>query len=120
MSRASDYVIINGRRQQRPRKGANHALYISHAWRKLRPIILERDNWTCQVRISPRCTPNLRARSATATVDHIIPLHLRPDLALDQDNLRAACLSCNSELGARLRNSKIAPRRPSLRYSTDW
>jgi hypothetical protein len=35
------------------------------------------------------------------TVDHIIPLDERPDLALDRDNVCGACHACNSAKGNR-------------------
>lgn len=58
-------------------------------WRQLVPVILERDHHRCQIQYPGRCT-------GTATVvDKIIPASHRPDLALNQTNLRAACRACN-------------------------
>lgn len=66
-------------------------------WLRIRKQVLARD---------PICTI-CWARPST-TVDHIVPLSLRPDLAHVLTNLRGACLSCNSAGGARITNAKRA------------
>lgn len=63
-----------------------------HDWRAVRPVVLARDNFECQVRL-PGCT-----HAATA-VDHRIPL-AEGGARLDLDNLRAICASCNSRRSA--------------------
>ncbi len=67
-------------------------------WRRLRQQVLLRDPY-CTIR-GPRCT------GASTTVDHVIPLTLRPDLAHDLSNLRGACRACNCAGGAQLTNSR--------------
>lgn len=57
-------------------------------WRTIRLEVLERDGYSCQVRL-PGCT-----RLAT-TVDHIVPWRLGGDW-WNRENLRAACSHCNS------------------------
>lgn len=57
-------------------------------WKRLRLVVLERDDHTCQIR-GVRCT--LKATH----VDHVIPLALGGD-AYNLDNLRAACAQCNT------------------------
>lgn len=57
-------------------------------WRAIRLTILERDNWTCQIR-GPRC------KTRANQVDHIIPL-TEGGTRLDPINLRAACTPCNA------------------------
>lgn len=64
------------------------ACYNSATWRKLRPLILDRDGHRCQI-AGPGCT--LQA----TVVDHIVPL-LAGGAFFDEDNLRAACVHCNS------------------------
>lgn len=72
-------------------------------WRTLRLEILARDPW-CQIR-GPKCT------GKSTTVDHVIPLSQRPDLAHDPANLRGACGPCNYRGGARLTNARARARR---------
>lgn len=67
-------------------------------WRELRARVLVEEPY-CMIR-GPKCT-----RWST-TVDHVIPLSVRPDLAHVRSNLRGACGPCNYGLGARLVNAK--------------
>jgi 5-methylcytosine-specific restriction endonuclease McrA len=60
---------------------------------RLRPLILERDGGRCQIR-GPGCT------GAADSVDHIVPLALGGTHA--PENLRSACLHCNSAAGRRI------------------
>lgn len=77
---------------------AQARVYDSTSWRRLRVAILKRDNHQCQVRLA--------GCSVVATsVDHIRPVHLSPELALEPFNCRAACGHCNSVLGARYGNA---------------
>ena len=43
-------------------------------------------------------------------VDHIKPYRERPDLALDDDNLRALCWPCHNRVGAKVREPGTSPR----------
>jgi 5-methylcytosine-specific restriction endonuclease McrA len=64
-------------------------LYGSVAWRKQRLIVLNRDNWLCQVKL-----PGCQVRAVM--VDHTI----EPDRGgswLDPFNLRASCRACNNK-----------------------
>jgi 5-methylcytosine-specific restriction enzyme A len=78
-------------------------------WRKeIRPAVLLRDNYECQVKL-PRCT------KVGTCVDHIVP----PDEGgawYDMANLRASCRSCNA---ARARGGVNASRRVR-RPSREW
>jgi len=56
-------------------------------WRALRPQILRRDSYTCQIR-RDGCTHR------ATTVDHIIPISRGGDW-WDPANLQAACRWCN-------------------------
>lgn len=83
-----------------------------YAWQRLRLVILERDNWTCQVPIPGR--PNQRCGKYARTVDHILPRSQGgPTIPT---NLRAACVRCNSRKGAREDSRPQGPT-PHLR---DW
>ena len=66
-------------------------------WRRLREQILRRDPY-CTIR-GPKC------KRISTTVDHIIPLSIRPDLAHEPTNLRGACGPCNYAGGARIANA---------------
>ncbi len=50
---------------------------------------MERDGHRCQIKASKKC------RSRANCIDHIERPEDRPDLAVDPDNLRASCRSCN-------------------------
>jgi 5-methylcytosine-specific restriction endonuclease McrA len=71
------------------RKSSEHSRAYDHAWRKLRLRILDRDHWTCYL-----CAKKLIGFDAT--VDHLIPLAIAPDLRLEPANLAACCRKCNS------------------------
>lgn len=71
-----------------PRTASSRATS-SWEWQQLRPAILERDGYECQIRTEGICT------GYATTVDKIVPAARRPDLALDPANLRAACDACN-------------------------
>jgi len=75
------------------RRWSPNAEYTSR-YRKLVPIVLQRDGYRCQMR-DPACCIGI-----ATTADHIIPRQLG---GLDTlDNLRAACHPCNSRAGAKL------------------
>ncbi|WP_261899423.1 hypothetical protein [Mycobacterium marinum] len=56
---------------------------------ELRPYVLQRDGYTCQIRYAGICT------GYATVVDKIQPASRRPDLALDPQNCRGACDACN-------------------------
>lgn len=64
----------------------------SWAWQKLAKSIKERDKHQCQIN-GPYCI------GYATTVDHILPVSQRPDLADDPTNLRASCRPCNDHKG---------------------
>ncbi len=66
-------------------------------WRRIREQVLRRDPY-CTIR-GPKCT------GISTTVDHIIPLSVRPDLAHEMTNLRGACAADNYAGGARITNA---------------
>jgi 5-methylcytosine-specific restriction endonuclease McrA len=62
----------------------------SRQWRAKRIAILQRDGYTCGYCGQP-----------ADTVDHILPVKDHPDQAMSNDNLIAACKTCNSRKGSR-------------------
>ncbi len=77
-------------------------------WRRLREEILERDPY-CTIR-GPRC------KYYSTTVDHVVPLSLRPDLAHEPTNLRGSCGPCNYAGGARITNAAKTRARTRRRW----
>lgn len=65
--------------------------YLSTAWRRIRLVALERDNFECQ-----ECKRQGKYSKAT-TVHHKEHLKDRPDLALDLDNLESLCGPCHNK-----------------------
>ncbi len=62
----------------------------SRAWKEdLRPFVLERDGYACQIRYEGICT------GYATVVDKVKPAARSPRVALDPDNARAACEDCN-------------------------
>lgn len=67
--------------------------YWSPEWRKIRPYILNRDNFECQeCKRQGRVTTQADSR---LFVDHLKELQDRPDLALDPSNLEVKCFICH-------------------------
>ena len=63
------------------------------SWQRMRKVILHRDLYTCQmcgiILTSGKHSPR------AAVVDHLMPARLRPDLRLDEGNLRSICKACH-------------------------
>jgi 5-methylcytosine-specific restriction endonuclease McrA len=70
----------------------------SYAWKKLRLVVLARDQWTCAY-----CGKDANE------VDHIIPIALDPTLAMDIENLQATCRTCNRQKGIKHRPTPKVP-----------
>lgn len=82
---------------------AHHALYRTAAWRRL----------SAEVRAAAtRCHWCLKPTRRLAA-DHVIPVDQRPDLALERDNLVAACFACNTRRGRNARLPDLAERTPA-------
>jgi 5-methylcytosine-specific restriction endonuclease McrA len=64
------------------------SFYSTKEWRKTRAAIRKRDGYRCT-----NCGADARKASR---VDHIIPLKVRPDLALAPSNLRTLCVPCDN------------------------
>ena len=77
------------------------------AYQMNRRIVLEAAGWRCAID-GPRCT--VRA----TTVDHIRPV--ADGGSDDLENLRAACVACNSAAGAALVNGRRRPKGASRRW----
>ena len=71
-------------------------------WRRLREIVLRRDQETCQM-----C-----GQHATH-VDHIVPRRLMDGKIVDSlENLQALCKKCNLRKGGRFFDSQTTPKTP--------
>ncbi|MCS4486375.1 HNH endonuclease [Staphylococcus americanisciuri] len=68
--------------------------YRSKAWRKVREIALDRDNYLCQ-----KCLEGGKISDAKI-VHHIIYLDHDFDKALDLDNLVSVCQKCHNQIHA--------------------
>ena len=66
-------------------------LYNDKRWRRMREVILKRDEYKCQVCLSHKVT------TPAERVHHITPLKTRPDLWLANDNLLSLCSSCHNK-----------------------
>ena len=74
---------------------------LGHSWRKLR---------SAKLAMTPFCELRTHCQGAIGTeVDHRIPRVLRPDLALDIDNLQTACGECHAAKSARERRGDLKP-----------
>ena len=51
------------------RRAADHAVYNSRAWARVRHEVLVRDNWTCQ-----SCGRQCGIAAKDAHVDHVVPM----------------------------------------------
>ena len=77
----------------------------SRTWKALAARVLFEENRICHLCGLPGAT----------SVDHLIPVSIRPDLALVRENLRAAHLQCNRQRGAR-----PVPLRQAVEASRRW
>jgi 5-methylcytosine-specific restriction protein A len=69
---------------------ASSRITSERVWKEqTKPRILQRDGYQCQLRYPGICT------GYATVVDKKQPAARRPDLAHDDDNLQAACWSCN-------------------------
>jgi 5-methylcytosine-specific restriction protein A len=76
--------------ERMPSRREDKAFYKSPAWRKLRAMQLAAHP------LCADCVAGGRLRAASE-VHHKIGRKLRPDLALDLDNLMSLCKSCHSK-----------------------
>lgn len=81
----------------------------SHEWKgEIRPFVLQRDGYACQIRYVGICT------GYATVVDKIQPAARRPDLALDPGNAQAACAACNDTKALTADRGLPAPPRAPL------
>lgn len=63
----------------------------TNRWKEIRKVVLSRDNYAC-----------FYCGSDATTVDHVVPVSKTDRLtALDDNNLVACCVRCNSAKGSR-------------------
>lgn len=65
---------------------------LSRKYKEVRLRVLARDGYVCYY---------CGAENKNMTVDHIIPVSKAPELAIDENNMRTCCVSCNSKKGSR-------------------
>jgi 5-methylcytosine-specific restriction protein A len=92
---------------QNRRPSASARVTRGAAWKRARKRVLDRDDHLCQLRIPGRCIGH------ATEVDKRLPASVAPELALDEDNLRAVCRPCHAVKTAReaAAASKRSPRR---------
>lgn len=73
--------------------GGPKRILSTRAWRTLRAQVI-REEPLCRIQIPEVCT------KVSTQADHIIPVALRPDLAMVRANLQGACGPCNRYKGA--------------------
>lgn len=76
--------------EHKRRTKAKDPFYRSSAWWKVRQKVMQRDRFTCT-----NCGADVRGKGE-GRVDHILPRKDRPDLALDEGNLRTLCVACDN------------------------
>lgn len=89
--RCDDHKRERWQRQRCKKDPAKDKFYSSSAWRKLRAWFMNQHS-ICQGSLPG----GRKCRSKGTECDHIQPIELRPDLALNQGNLQSLCKSCHS------------------------
>jgi len=79
-------------------------IYESVAWRRVRLLALQRDNYLCR-----QCLRKKRITKATQ-VHHLKPIKGYPELALTLDNLESLCWDCHEQTKPRGRLSSLPVR----------
>ena len=78
-------------------------------WRRLREIVLRRDQHTCQM-----------CGQEASHVDHIVPRRLMSDNIVDSmDNLQALCSRCNLHKGGRFFERTGTPLTPHASFTPE-
>lgn len=77
--------------------------YQSTAWRSIRRMALQRDNYLCQ-----ECLRKKRITRATE-VHHVNPLEDFPELGLEMSNLQSLCWDCHEQTKHHGQSSVMAP-----------
>lgn len=87
-----------GTPQREAEQKKSNPFYNTGAWRRLRKVALQRDGGMCQ-----RCLQRMRDGYGgkvhrAEMVHHIQPIELRPDLALNLNNLISLCNECHGDM----------------------
>jgi 5-methylcytosine-specific restriction endonuclease McrA len=88
-------------------------LYNDPRWKRVRLVVLERDRYQCQLRLSDRC------KGKANQVHHKYPTE---EPTFDPADLVAACVSCNNtERKRRIdRLAKLTTERSTAKPSREW
>ena len=81
--------------EARRRASPRARLYRSSAWKRVRLAVLSRDGYRCHW-----------CGGTANEADHLKSIDERPDLALDLENIVAACKPCNASRGARTKRRR--------------
>lgn len=79
--------------KKRVSRSSNNSFYTSWEWTTLRMKVIKTYGRRCM------CCGATPSDGAVIQVDHIKPRSLRPDLALDFDNMQVLCQACNRGKG---------------------
>lgn len=85
-------VVVNKRYYSK-----NKSFYKSIEWKEISDYVRFRDNYKCTI-----CGKPVFGRDSQ--VDHKKPIWLRPDLRLDEKNLRLVCAKCHPVVEYRPKN----------------
>lgn len=75
-----------------------HEFYVSPEWRARRRKLIKQGHYECQQCKEKGGVSAEGEDGITLVVHHIKPLRLRPDLALDPDNLVVLCDKCHYKI----------------------
>ncbi|GEP80690.1 hypothetical protein SCA05_24830 [Staphylococcus carnosus] len=93
--------------------------YKSKEWRRLRELVLIRDNYECQHCKEKGIVKTINPdKHKSLDVDHIKELDSHPELALDMDNLVTLCISCHNKKHNRYQNG--FPTKKNKWSSDEW
>ena len=87
---------INKKEYESKRNEKTEPFYLSYKWKKLRLVVLERDNYLCQCE---RCK-SLPVPKIANVVDHIIPIK-KGGNATNLSNLKAMNYNCHQRKSAK-------------------
>ncbi|MFR3686560.1 MAG: HNH endonuclease [Enterococcus sp.] len=87
------YCVDHQRRKSKQKRyySKNKRFYKSQSWIDLAAAVRERDRFRCTICGKPCFGKN-------AQVDHILPIWLKPELRLDEQNCRLVCSKCHPKV----------------------
>lgn len=95
--RAGYHPQIERASQKKDTSLKKQGFYHTTAWRRVRLLALQRDNYLCQ-----ECLRKKKITPATE-VHHVLELEDHPELGLELDNLTSLCWQCHEDTKRRPR-----------------